>query len=610
MSRYSCCLTIVVVCFVSLLPSCKAVLVESAEENIGIIIRPEDGQIYSANEKIQFLWRDMDLHLTLQSDIDGVIGTEPGFFRYLSGGRHIIQLLNQKSVVDEITIHVKYGARYIGERNTFLLNESSNNIPVRSDRVAAMLWNHFAHGTEVKIDSNAWVEIAVKQPDRTELGMQMFSVSDYFIPIRPFGSIKRSSDFSEKEYSGHKPSLYTQYSKSVIQKQGQEEKRQFYMPDLENLNYNNYVEIAAEIMFDNEHIEIWLDSESASTYSDTVSVLYDTISQVIVPRVQSLWGWWSDDLPLIVLFSDKLNQNGNILGFFNPADLFPADNANDRFPEAVYSNEARMVYVAVPSGDYPFNDDIILATIGHELQHLIHFYTQTYTEIVHGNSEAQYDELFLAEGLAHLTEVLIGYGITGGNIAFVDRYFQAPHYYPLSNEVDFFGRTDSAGKRGGMVSFLAWLVWEYGGIAWDEAEPGMLVENRAVPILRNIISSPYRGWKSIEYATGYSSRVLLQKWFQYVHAQVSFPDELQIPVYDALTLQPIHIPVISGPWLISETFSVQLSGPPMLAAGNYYLPGKTFALVRHTSNSNIHNAELSVSLMNGNAILLDQLIVE
>ncbi|WP_460054641.1 hypothetical protein [Spirochaeta dissipatitropha] len=525
----------------SSITACRAVVSgsDSADDNSEAILRPRDGQVFSETEKIHFLWQDNGLSTTLSSDLDGVLGTDNGFFRYLSGGNHRIKLTRQDKVLDEVMIHIEYGARKSGDRNTFVLNDTFNVIPVRAGRVAAMLRNHLDEIAEFEVDSNAWEGISPMQSNAA--GLLLTEKSD---PLRPFGAITCSMDSWKNTSQPGIPRLYGNYQHFIMPLSSEVVKRVFYLPDLEKLNTGLYVQIEADLVYDDHHVQLWIDSESVNDYSAAVAAIQEEISKLIVPRVRALWGWWISDVPLVILFSEKLNQNGNILGFFNPSDLFPANDSNDRYPEAVFSNQARMIYVAVPSGEYPFLDDIILATIGHELQHLIHFYTQTYTEIQNGFRDAPYDEVFLAEGLAHLTEVLIGYGITGGNIAFVERFFRSPHLFPLGANIDVHGKRDSAGKRGGMVAFLAWLVWEYGGVAWDEDDPGILIENGAVKLLRDIISSPHRGWRSIEYATGLSSRVLLQNWFQYIHDQISFPDQLQSEIYDTHTLQALNIPLV------------------------------------------------------------------
>lgn len=67
---------------------------------------------------------------------------------------------------------------------------------------------------------------------------------------------------------------------------------------------------------------------------------------------------------------------------------------------------------------------LISATLAHEYTHAINFSNKTWTHLLNSNSKSDVMETFLDEGLSHLTESLCGFGISGGNVIFINYYLK------------------------------------------------------------------------------------------------------------------------------------------------------------------------------------------
>ena len=104
------------------------------------------------------------------------------------------------------------------------------------------------------------------------------------------------------------------------------------------------------------------------------------------------------------------------------------------------------------------------------------------------------EETFLDEGLAHLSECLNGYGVSGGDILFAKRYLDSPEVFSFSG-----GGTDSSqdsiGRRGAMLLLLSWIFWREGGLA--VTADGVLVDNGGLALLHALIDDGRTGWDSL-----------------------------------------------------------------------------------------------------------------
>ena len=284
----------------------------------------------------------------------------------------------------------------------------------------------------------------------------------------------------------------------------QEMNRTFYVINTQS-QYGLPHQIEAELWYQSEILSVWLPVNSILS-DDLFNQCIETIEAIIIPRVYSLWGKSADidgDERIALLFSNTLNEEGIALGFFNPADYFERNTNMALESYNPSSNEMDIVYVAFPNDDqsssYYINN--VIATIAHELTHASTFTAKTYNRIKNGNTDALREELFLDEGWSHLTENLCGFGISGGNIKFLNRFFDNTSLYSFCG-VNQYGQEDSAGMRGAMTLFLSWLFWKAGGMSWNSANPVELLDQGGISFLKRMIDSPETGWESIGNAFG------------------------------------------------------------------------------------------------------------
>ncbi|MDR0878608.1 MAG: hypothetical protein LBN21_11185, partial [Treponema sp.] len=212
---------------------------------------------------------------------------------------------------------------------------------------------------------------------------------------------------------------------------------------------------------------------------------------------------WADvnhDGKISLLFSQSINTEKKATGFFNSDDLYQRNNDTASEAYNPYSNEADIIYMAVPEEDdnSSYSKDTILATIAHELTHTINYTQKTYN-----NNEMNIEEIFLDEGWSHLSENLCGLGISGGNIYFLEEYFKnmANFSFCTANKL---GQYDSAGMRGAMTLFLSYLFWKAGGMEIDSNNMGNVIDRGGIAFLKRMVKLDETGWNSIGTAYGNS----------------------------------------------------------------------------------------------------------
>ena len=270
-------------------------------------------------------------------------------------------------------------------------------------------------------------------------------------------------------------------------------------------------EIEAVLHRQSGALTIWL----PENVKVSAAILDDLILKTetrIMPRVEKIWGKPADidgDGRLALLFAPTINQEQLATGFFNPADFFRRDANPQSKNYNPASNEMDILYVAVPEsgGNASYSAESIAATIAHELTHAVTFTAKTWKRLKTGNEQAVREELFLDEGWSHVTENLCGYGVSGGNIAFMNRFFDNTALYSFCG-ANRLGQEDSAGMRGAITLLLSWLFWKAGGMDWDRANPVTLRDTGGISFLRRMAESPQTGWESIGAAFGKPTETL------------------------------------------------------------------------------------------------------
>jgi hypothetical protein len=221
----------------------------------------------------------------------------------------------------------------------------------------------------------------------------------------------------------------------------------------------------------------------------------------VLPRIETLWGKAADineDGRLAILVSPTINDEKTAIGFFNPSDFFKRNMDRTSASYNPASNEMDIIYIAAPddTAGTSYSIESIIATVAHELTHAVTFTHKTWKRLMSGETTATREALFLDEGWSHLSENLCGYGISGGNIEFLQRFFDDTATYSFCG-TNRYGQEDSAGSRGAITLFLSWLFWEKGGMTWDSANSVKLTDRGGITFLQTMIASSETGWDSI-----------------------------------------------------------------------------------------------------------------
>jgi hypothetical protein len=127
------------------------------------------------------------------------------------------------------------------------------------------------------------------------------------------------------------------------------------------------------------------------------------------------------------------------------------------------------------------------------MTHLINFTNTVFFKVQKGEAAPQF-ELFLDEGLSHLSESLCGFGQSGGNVYFVNSYLKESENYSFCAS-DVFGREDSTQRRGAVCLFLYWLFQKAGGASWNE--DGSITDGGGISFLHSLIQNYEKDWNSL-----------------------------------------------------------------------------------------------------------------
>lgn len=286
--------------------------------------------------------------------------------------------------------------------------------------------------------------------------------------------------------------------------------KKFYIVNTENQIAEPHY-ISFKKYYSSGNIDVWIPKD---TLTDTsfFDLCINDVENIILNRVHEIFGKAADidkNGKITIIFSQTINDEKKALGFFNPADFFKNNKDKNSASYNPSSNEADIIYAAIPSGASSDNYyyKAIAATIGHELTHAVSFTAKTYSRIIAGNLKAGRTEVFLDEGLSHLSENLIGYGFSGGNIKFFNKFLKDTTAYSFCKN-SAAGSNDSAGQRGAMTLFLSWCFWKKGGMDWDTDNKVNLIDKGGISFLKELINSEHTGWEAIGYAFGTPTDIL------------------------------------------------------------------------------------------------------
>lgn len=153
-----------------------------------------------------------------------------------------------------------------------------------------------------------------------------------------------------------------------------------------------------------------------------------------------------------ILFTPQVNrlgssQGGIITGFFYANDLYAARTSNMREMLYIMVPDSAGVYGAVIEKEFAMSN-LIPAVLPHEMQHAISYNQHVFV------GDGQPEEAWLNEGLSHLAEDLLGYGIENPSRYAI--YLSRPEAYGLVTP-----GTPGLAARGGIFLFLRYLYEQH-----------------------------------------------------------------------------------------------------------------------------------------------------
>ncbi|HCM26082.1 MAG TPA: hypothetical protein DIC34_05965 [Treponema sp.] len=410
------------------------------------------------------------------SSIDGALGTGNGISRYLTPGSHRVEMRSSEGIFRSIIILVEDRRSGGPSESAYLIvsNEQDLYLPEGTQYLGLFALDGSASGLCV-----AFSDI-VPLPSSPAGGERL--IRDFRV-MTDGANAKRSLKINS---SGHA-------RRAIIVPPAIGDKKTFRVTNTANQMAPPH-EIAATLVRIGARYTVWI-ADGSDTDIENIDTCAGSFEDLILPRVSAIWGGWDDvdgDGKIALLFSHTINDEGVAIGYFDPRDLSDrVENASSSSYNS-WSNEMDLLYLAVPGSDPDgqYSTSVVSATIAHELTHAVTYARKPVRE-----------EVFLDEGWSHLSENLCGFGISGGNVDFLDVFFKDTGRYSFCGP-DLLGREDSAGRRGAMTLFLSWLFWRKGGMDWDMDNPSLLIDRGGISFLRRMTESPMTGWESIGDAYG------------------------------------------------------------------------------------------------------------
>jgi hypothetical protein len=298
-----------------------------------------------------------------------------------------------------------------------------------------------------------------------------------------------------------------------------------------------------------DDLELWFDQATPAASRAFVTEDWLRRFQAIAgKKLKPIWGSPTDidrNGRIRLMFSPTVNDSGLAVGFFNPSDLYPRVDAPGKDSNPV-SNEGEYLYLAVPSGASPFFSlPSLAATLAHEGFHLIHYGTRVLTPWLNTGRIVPEENVAISEGLAHLSEALCGYGVSGGDVAYIASFLKAPARSSFTGP-DMDGSTDTVAKRGAWLLFLGWLVQH-------EAQDGHFLRDILKP-------SDSAGWTRLGETYGRSTDQLFLEWAENMETK-----DVSASPLDADTFEPTILSGWEGSIEWAPGNTVALNGPTRVA---------------------------------------------
>lgn len=489
--------------FVSLL-SCRH---NSIQPKNFTIVSPVVGNVYYDDIPTACAIDKNITSVSWSSSLDGNLGTGAQISCRLSAGTHIITARDKQrdiSVSVSITVTERNNIEKNGTR--FLLPYLPYTCVIKNNQYKPYIVSLDGSASELtcitellpkaRYSNNVDNNITAKANGLNNNEDDLSDVGDGLKLFRCTGS----GDMQKLQVVSH-PQIFRRNSTAPLQ---DENERSFLVVNTAHQSGQPH-NILFKRYYTSDTIAVWLPKEYIADTA-AIDACIAEFENTIYIRVTEIWGTAADidyNKKFTIAFSPTINDEKRALGFFNPADFFKrnTDTNSENYNPA--SNESDIIYAAIPSliPDDQYFYKSIAATIGHELTHAITFTKKTYNRIKAGDTQAKRAEIFLDEGISHLSENLIGYGISGGNIKFFQVFLSNTLGYSFCKN-SAAGLDDSVGQRGAMTLFLSWCFWQKGGMTWDSKTPVHVKDAGGIAFLQKLISSPYTGWEAIGEAFG------------------------------------------------------------------------------------------------------------
>lgn len=471
------------------------------------ITSPQENWIFYTDFPILFSTNIRDSEINWYSSLDGFLGKGNGFSFILSEGNHIISAksLDRKASVEITVLSNKLRNESI---LTYRINKLNQDLHVQKGNYKSLIYS-FAGSAK---------KIGFSNTERKSSNYNQNTFQSNFI----------QKDFSLKQFvplSKLKICEKTNKNRSVVAEN--QTRKKFYVINTKNQLEKPHI-LKAEIFYSGNSYTIWKPVD-IKLNEELINQLKSNFENIIFPRTQKIFGTWADvdgDGKITILLCPSINQEKVAIGYFNPADLFTKNEDFSNESYNPYSNEMDIVYLAVPeisdAGSYGINS--ISATLAHEFTHAITFNQKTFKHLLKGNKNRSQEELFLDEGLSHLSENLCGFSVSGGNIAFLSHFFNDTASISFCKE-NIYGQNDSVGNRGAMVLFLSWLY---------------RISPNGNAFLQKILSSENFGWNCIGEAYGTPTDSLFKTFIEDI--AIAYKNNLSfISEIDSVTGEPLHI---------------------------------------------------------------------
>ncbi|QEN03534.1 hypothetical protein EW093_02070 [Thiospirochaeta perfilievii] len=485
-----------------------------------MILIPSSESIYEVEDLIFFSLDQWDNEIEWYSNIDGKLGEGDTLYSRLSKGTHQITAQKRDKILDTISIDIISKILSEGDIITRSIYQEVNHYILPLGIYSPVIYSFGSSNMNINIPARNMISSGASQT----------------LEGNHFLNLKSSNIRPQRQYGNL---LYNSMGKRTLD----ETVKEFILPNTANPGNDPHI-VRASLEFTSDEVNFWLD-ENSNKNEELLEELWLNISKIGILRVKAIWGYWADinkNSKVDVLISPKINEEEVAIGFFNTADFYEYNDNIDSDEYNIFSNQIDIIYLGDPSAspdDFAYSVNSLTATFCHEMTHMINYSNKVYLPGQAGIVNTKPEELFLDEGLAHLTESLCGFGESGGNLAFLSKFLENTGHFSF-NGPDLDGSLDSVGKRGGVAAFLSYLVWKHGGIRWNSQKPGVLDNSSGLIFLKKLLISDKTGWENLSFALSSRSEDFLLEWIQLLNEDGadSFPSVVDDYTGEELVLNP------------------------------------------------------------------------